>query len=123
MFKSTTERIKDTQTVDDLLEIIAELYREKVVSEWDDFVEGDLDEKEFRDFMADLLIGNVENGYQEALAARCAELTDIEDPYDILEAHPGVLIDFDDWWGECHYAIKEDNARAETEAWLSQPWR
>lgn len=125
----TIKDIQGAASVDALLDIIAQLFREKVVSEWDDYVESRLDEDEFRDFMFALLVGcymprqSRYEEYQEALASRCAELTDIEDPYDILEAYPDVLSDFDDWWSMCHEEIKEDAARAETEAWLSRPWR
>ena len=126
----TIKDIQGAASVDALLDIIAQLFREKVVSNWDDYVECQLDENEFRDFMSDMLTGSymprrskLDEQYQEALASRCAELTDIEDPYDILEAYPDVLSDFDDWWSMCHEEIKEDNAQAETEAWLSQPWR
>jgi len=125
----TIRDIQEAASVDALLDIIAQLFREKVVSEWDDYVESRLDEDEFRDFMFALLVGcymprqGRYEQYQKAFASRCAELTDIEDPYDILEAYPDVLSDFDDWWSMCHEEIKEDNARAETEAWLSRPWR
>jgi hypothetical protein len=127
MFK-TTERIVGAKTVDALLEIIAELYRERIVASWNDYAEAELDVGEFKGFVSDMLLGShqlskLEEGYQGITSARFVELCDIDDPHDILEAYPAVLSDFDDWWDECHQEIKEDNAQAETEAWLSQPWR